>query len=92
MESLKSRYIFIVLLFVFSILNASSPEWGKTGHRTIGKIANDYLKGKTKRKIANLLDGQSLALVSTFGDDIKSDKRYRDFYTWHYVNMPFDVR
>ena len=92
MKSLKSRYILIVLLFSFSILKANSPEWGKTGHRAVGKIANDYLKGKTKRKIAKLLDGQSLALVSTFGDDIKSDKRYLDFYTWHYINMPFDVK
>ena len=31
-------------------------------------------------------------MVSTFGDDIKSDKRYNDFYTWHYVNMPFGVK
>jgi hypothetical protein len=81
----------MAFLITFSTVNASNPDWGATGHRTIGKIAEDYLKGKTKRKIAELLDGQSLALVSTFGDDIKSDKRYREFYTWHYVNMPFGV-
>jgi len=78
-------------LIVISFVKAENPDWGATGHRTIGKIANDYLKGKTKRKIAELLDGQSLALVATFGDDIKSDKRYNKLYTWHYVNMPFDV-
>ena len=33
-----------------------------------------------------------MALVSTFGDDIKSDDRYRKFNTWHYVNMPFGVK
>ncbi|SNR63487.1 S1/P1 nuclease [Lutibacter flavus] len=91
MKSVKSIYILLGFLITFSTVNATTPDWGATGHRTVGKIAEGYLKGKTKRKIAELLDGQSLALVSTFGDDIKSDKRYREFYTWHYVNMSFDV-
>ncbi len=91
MKSGKIIYIVLAFLVTFSTVNATSPDWGATGHRTIGKIAEDYLKGKTKRKIAELLNGQSLALVSTFGDDIKSDKRYREFYTWHFVNMPFGV-
>jgi hypothetical protein len=72
--------------------NAAEYDWGKTGHRTVGKIAEGYLKGKTKRKLAELLNGQSLALIATFGDDIKSDRRYDKFYTWHYINMPFDVK
>ncbi|REE82924.1 S1/P1 nuclease [Lutibacter oceani] len=91
MKSGKTIYIVLAFLVTFSTVNATSPDWGATGHRTIGKIAEDYLKVKTKRKIAELLNGQSLALVSTFGDDIKSDKRYREFYTWHFVNMPFGV-
>ena len=86
----KSIYLFVTFLMVISVIKASNPDWGATGHRTIGKIADDYLKGKTKRKIAELIDGQSLAFVSTFGDDIKSDKRYDEFYTWHYINMPLD--
>lgn len=87
----KSIYLFVTFLMVISTVNASNPDWGATGHRTIGKIADNYLKGKTKRKISELLDGKSLAFVSTFGDDIKSDKRYDKFYTWHYINMPLDV-
>lgn len=90
---MKNILSFIVtFILVISTINAENPDWGATGHRTVGKIADSYLKGKTKRKITELLDGQSLALVSTFGDDIKSDKRYNEFYTWHYVNMPFGVR
>ena len=91
MNSVKSIFIVGALFISCTIFAVNSPDWGATGHRTIGKIAEDYLKGKTKRKIAELLDGQSLALVSTFGDDIKSDRRYDKFYTWHFVNMPFDV-
>jgi len=83
----------ILVAFVFGIfmMQASNPDWGSTGHRTVGQIAEGYLKGKTKRKIEKLLDGKSLALVATFGDDIKSDKRYKEFYTWHYINMPLDM-
>lgn len=92
MKSIKYSCILLVFLVNFSFVNAENPDWGATGHRTIGKIAEDYLKGKTKRKIAELLNGESLALVSTFGDDIKSDERYRKFNTWHYVNMPFGVK
>jgi len=91
MKYTKSVYILIAFLITFSPLKANSLDWGKTGHRTIGKIAEDYLKGKTKRKIAALLDGKSLALVSNFGDEIRADKRYNEFSTWHYVNMPFGV-
>jgi hypothetical protein len=35
-----------------------------------------------------LLQGKSLAFVSTFGDEIKSDPKYREFSPWHYVNLP----
>ena len=40
--------------------------------------------------MAKILDGKSLALVSTYGDDIKSDPRYREFGPWHYVNIAED--
>ena len=91
MKSLKLIVFLTVFLSFGYSVNASNPDWGQTGHRTIGKIAEDYLNAKTKRKIAKLLDGHGLAFISTFADDIKSDRRYDAFYTWHYVNMPFDV-
>lgn len=70
--------------------HAADDFWGQTGHRVVGKIADDYLNGKAKREIKRLLKRKSLAFVSTFADEIKSDKRYNEFYTWHYINMPLD--
>ena len=35
-----------------------------------------------------MLYGYSLAFVSTYADDIKSDDAYKKYYTWHYVNFP----
>lgn len=85
------KYKLFILLLVLPLLatpNSIEDDWGQTGHRTTGKIAEKYLSAKAKRKIASLLNGQSLAFVSTFGDDIKSDPRYRKYSPWHYVNLP----
>lgn len=79
-----------LFLFVGYSTKATENEWGQTGHRTVGEIATKHLSKKTKRKIRKLLKGQSLAFVSTFADEIKSDRKYREFYTWHFVNMPLD--
>ena len=86
------KLTFIVLIVFIFTSNAlvSSPAWGPTGHRTTGKIAEKYLTKRAKKKISKLLKGESLAFVSTFGDEIKSDKRYNKFYTWHYVNIPLE--
>jgi len=80
----------LILSFVSQPLNASL-KWGATGHRVVGAIADQYLDGHTKRKIKELLNRKSLAFTSTYADEIKSDDRYKKFYTWHYINMPFDV-
>lgn len=64
--------------------------WGPTGHRATGEIAEKHLTRRAKRKIEKLLQGESLAFVSTYADEIKSDRNYRKFYPWHYINMPLD--
>ncbi|MBW8243834.1 S1/P1 nuclease [Muricauda oceani] len=80
------KTLFLLLLFpVFVFGNAT---WGKTGHRVTGEIAQDYLTGKAKRALKDLLDGHSLAFVSTFADDIKADRAFSKYSAWHYVNYP----
>ncbi len=88
---MKTKLIFaLLLLMLCSSFNNSTVRWGATGHRTVGEIADNYLKSSTKRKIRKLLKGKSLAFVTTFADEIKSDRQYNNFNTWHYVNMPLD--
>ena len=60
--------------------------WGQTGHRVIGLIAEGRLTRKASRKIEKLLEGKSLAFVSTYADEIKSDRAYSKYSPWHYVN------
>ncbi len=88
---MKTRIIYLLIVLVtFSYQSNASEVWGPTGHRVVGEIAQDYLKPKTKRKLKKLLKQKSMAFLSTYADEIKSDKRYNEFYTWHYVNMPLD--
>lgn len=88
------KLIFLLMItcgFQYNI-SANGPDWGVTGHRTIGEIAEKHLTKKAKKQIEDLLQGQGLAIVSTFGDEIKSDKKYDKYYTWHFVNFPFDSK
>lgn len=90
---MKQLLILLVISFTCQQnIAANSPQWGVTGHRTIGEIAEKYLSKKAKKQIDNLLQGQGLAIASTFGDEIKSDDKYDKYYTWHFVNFPFDTK
>ena len=89
----KYIILFFTIIFSFNITHAiNHPEWGATGHRTIGEIAQKHLNKRTNKEIEKILHGESLAFVSTYGDEIKSDSRYKKFDAWHYVNFPFDTK
>ncbi|WP_029034945.1 S1/P1 nuclease [Salinimicrobium terrae] len=74
---------FLITTFTF----ASENDWGRTGHRATGEVAEQHLTKKAKAQVRELLNGMNLAFVSTYGDDIKSDPAYRKYNPWHYVNL-----
>ncbi len=80
----------LLLFLIAQITFANDLVWSKTGHRVTGEVAEQYLTRKAKKAIAKLLNGQTLAEVSTFGDEIKADRKFREFSPWHYVNYPLD--
>jgi len=82
------KNISLILLFLICFQAYANGDWGKTGHRTVAEIANQYLSEKAKARINLLLHGQSLAVASTYADEIKSDDRYDEFKVWHYANAP----
>ncbi|NCP21191.1 MAG: S1/P1 Nuclease, partial [Zetaproteobacteria bacterium] len=56
-----------LILFSMSLsLFANKPNWGATGHRTVGEIADNHLSRKAKKAIDKLLDCHSLAFYSNF--------------------------
>ncbi|WP_047546783.1 S1/P1 nuclease [Psychroserpens sp. Hel_I_66] len=89
---MKNTLTFLFLLIsIFTVFAENPPVWGKTGHRVVGAIADDYLKGSTRNKLKKLLNHESLAVAATYVDEIKADPRYDKFKTWHYLNMPLDA-
>ena len=84
----------IVQLFLFFLTVQSSyaETWGSTGHRVIGAVAQKHLTSKAAQQVNTLLGGMSLAFVSTYADEIRSDNRYDHLAPWHYVNMDQNTR
>lgn len=77
-----------VLAILVTLL--SSPDslvaWGGQGHRLVGLIAAERLTPNAKQNVAWLLDGQTLADVSSWADSLTSDQVQTAY--WHYLNIP----
>ena len=87
-------YLFPILLFLL-LLGAGTSlfanDWGKTGHRIVGEIAERQLTDNVKEIIYDILDGESLSSVSTWADEMRSNPDWRPYDKWHYVNLPSDI-
>ncbi|MGB2475458.1 MAG: S1/P1 nuclease [Flavobacteriaceae bacterium] len=87
---MKFSLLILLLMSHSTFLLNVNEDWDKTGHRAIAQVAEMRLKKKVKKTVDYLLDGETLALASTYADEIKSDKKYRAYYSWHYINMAAD--
>lgn len=73
-------------LFLVSI-STFAFSWGQTGHRATGLVAEKYLSKKVKAHLEKIL-GQSLAMASTWMDEVRSDSTYDYMEDWHWVTIP----
>jgi hypothetical protein len=78
----------IVMLIVLGFLFNATFAWGPTGHRAMGHVAGKYLNKKAKKEIERILKGQTLAMSSTWMDEIRSDSTYDYMEDWHWVTIP----
>ena len=60
--------------------------WGGQGHRLVGLIAAERLTPAARKSVEWLLDGQTLADVSSWADTLTSDQVQTSY--WHYLNIP----
>jgi hypothetical protein len=78
-----------LLLISLSLLLAhTSFGWGKTGHRVVGLVAQQYLTKKASKKIDKILGTYSLEMSGNYMDFLRSDTSYRHMNPWHYVSIP----
>jgi nuclease S1 len=64
--------------------------WGGQGHRLVGLIAAERLTPAARQQVRALLDGQTLADVSSWADSLTGDQVQTS--SWHYLNIPPDAR
>lgn len=83
----KSSLFFLLTLLTIS-LTSSSMRWGQIGHRTIGHIADGMVNKKAKKELKRVLGNETLAEVSTWMDEVRSDDSYDYAETWHYCTIP----
>jgi hypothetical protein len=81
------KSVLVIIIVCFVSFNTTFA-WGPTGHRTAGMIAEMYLSKKAKKQLERILKGQSLAMVSTWMDDVRSDSTYDHMTDWHWVTIP----
>lgn len=77
----------IASLLLLFIINANAIGWGQTGHRAIGLIAQKHLSKKAKKKLQQLLVHESLAVVSVWMDEERSNPTYDHTHDWHWVTV-----
>ncbi len=80
------KYCLIILFCI--VFSYESHAWGQTGHRIVGKIAQNHLPNKVKKKIESILEGQSIAMAGNYMDQLKSDHKYDSLKPWHYCTIP----
>tara|TARA_Y100000768_G_scaffold255476_1_gene194176 strand:+ start:41 stop:790 length:750 start_codon:yes stop_codon:yes gene_type:complete len=76
----KLLYIVFLIHYLFA--------WGNTGHRVVGKVAEDRLSNKAKRQIKNIFGHHDLAYLSFWSDEIRSDPNWEYASDWHYATIP----
>ncbi len=79
------RLLIVILLLGFSI---TGMGWGQTGHRVVGKIASKHLTKKARKALSTVMGHESLAVASTWMDEVKSDSTYDYMEDWHWVTIP----
>ncbi len=80
----KRFFLSLSVLLLSAIVLIS---WGVTGHRTIGKIAENHLTPQAAAAVRELLGTATLADVSTWPDEVRSQPEYKHTAPWHYLDL-----
>ena len=82
---------FVAVCVVLAVVCSWSSllAWGGQGHRLVGLVAANHLSRVARQNVTWLLDGQSLAEVSSWADGQVAD--WQQTAPWHYLNIPPDA-
>ena len=80
----------LILLWLV-LLSVNLMAFGQTGHRVTGAIAERYLTDKARNEIRRILGNYSLAEISTYFDEQRSNPSefwQKTANPWHYMTIP----
>ena len=69
---------------------SSTFAWGQNGHRITSEIAERNLSPKSLAVLRSILGEETLAEISTWPDDIRSDGTWDFVQPWHYISIEDD--
>lgn len=74
-------------IVVTTLVSSMALAWGDLGHQTVGEIAQRNLTSKGKRLVEEILGHGPLAEAATFPDLVRSDEDYKEFASFHFVEI-----
>lgn len=86
---MRIRSIFLRAVATLLLLNLTSTAyaWGPTGHRVVAEIAQRHLTPIAQVRVANLLNGRTLADVANWPDELRSDPRFDKYKPLHFATV-----
>lgn len=78
----------LLMIVCLLLVSPRAFSWGKTGHRIVGEIAQRNLSKEAQKGVKDLLGVDDLSRVSTFPDEIRSDRKFDYTAAWHYASIP----
>ncbi len=81
-----SILVLSLLISLFSTLN--SFGWGKEGHHMVAEVAWRNINQHTQEMVTKYLNGITIDSAATWMDDVRSDPKYKNQASWHYINIP----
>ena len=86
---MKINYFFT--LIVYALIPFTGAAWGPSGHRIIGEMSQHLLDKKVNKKITAIFGNADVAMISTWGDFVRSDPAYDGLERWHYNNLETEL-
>jgi len=84
------RFLPLITLVGAMAVSLQALSFGSNGHRIVARIAENHLSSEAKTAIFQITEGQHLAQLSTWPDEIRSDPSWDFAKPWHFVSIDDD--
>ncbi len=82
----------LIAALIAALSCGSAFGWGREGHETIAKLAENHLKPSAKKKIEKYLGNHSIVYFAKWMDEYRRTPEYSFTGTWHAVAVSKDLK